>query len=130
MAFRIPGETSRFRQRLERAQQAREEQEKHRHDAIARQIELREQQEEVRLWKEHATFGMYLMSGMILDMLEDQRDANMPKTPDEPWNDLFCEAIRLIPEARMFVEEMSIAIIDENAAMNSTWKRKKEGEKE
>lgn len=115
MAFRIPGETaaqSRFRQRMERAQQTREEQEKHLHDVIARRIELREHQEEMQRWKERATFDLYLLAGMILDMLIGQRDANMPKTPDEPWNDLFCDAIRLIPEARTLVEEMSIAIID------------------
>lgn len=114
MAFRIPGETasqSRFRQRMERAQQVQGEQEKHRHEVIARQIELREHQEETRRWKERATFDLYLLAGMILDTLIDQRDANMPKTPDEPWNDLFCEALRLIPEAKMLVEDLSIAII-------------------
>lgn len=114
MAFRIPGETaaqSRFRQRMERAQQAQDDQEKHRHEAIARQIELREMQEETRRWKEHTTFGLYLLSGMILDALIRQRDGNLPK-PDEPWNDRFCEAVRLIPEARMFAQDMSIEIID------------------
>lgn len=115
MAFRIPCESaaqSQFRQRMERAQQAQEEQEKRRHEAIARQIELREHQEETRRWKERMTFDLYLMAGMILDSLIDQRDRNTPKTPDEPWNDLFCEAVRLIPEAKMFLEEMSIEIID------------------
>ena len=115
MAFRIPGESaaqSRFRQRMERAQQAQEEHEKRRHEAIARQIELREHQEETRRWKERMTFGLYLMAGMILDSLIDQRDRNTPRTPDEPWNGQFCEAVRLIPEAKMFLEEMSIEIID------------------
>lgn len=115
MAFRIPGESaaqSRFRKRMERAQQAQEEQEKRRHEAIARQIELREHQEETRRWKERMTFDLYLMAGMILDSLIDQRDRNTPKIQDEPWNDLFCEAVRLIPEAKMFLEEMSIEIID------------------
>ena len=115
MAFRIPGETaaqSRFRQRMERAQQAQEEQEQRRHEAISRQIEMREHQEEMRRWKERMTFDLYLMAGMILDSLIDQRDRNAPKTADEEWNDSFCEAIRLIPEAKMFLEEMSIAIID------------------
>ena len=115
MAFRIPGETdaqSRFRRRMERAQQAQEEQDRRRHEMISRQIELREYQEETRRWKERMTFDLYLLSCRILDALIDQRDRNAPHAPEDEWNDTFCEAVRTIPEAKAFQEEMSIAIID------------------
>lgn len=114
MAFRIPGETSaqsKFRQRLERAQQAQEEQDRRRHEAIERRIAQREWEEETRRWKDRTEFDIYLLAGVILDRLTAQRDENAPKGPDDPWNEKFCEAIWLIPEAKMFLEEMSIKII-------------------
>ena len=111
MAFRIPGEDGRFRQRAERAQQAREAQEKQQHDMVARRLAMRAEEEAFRQWKERMAFDLYLTAGQILMILERQRDENQPKTTDEPWNDRFCEAVRLIPEARMFAEEMSLMTI-------------------
>ena len=112
MPFIIPGDNDRFRHRMKRAQHAQEEQERRRHEVISRQIALRESQEEARRWKERMTFDLYLLAGVILDRLEDQRDRNVPKSPDDEWNEQFCEAVRLIPEARRFLEKMSIEIID------------------
>ena len=41
----------------------------------------------------------------IVKRLEEIRDANEPKSPDDEWNDEFCKAISLLPEARRFAEE-------------------------
>lgn len=115
MAFRIPGETvgeARFLQRMERAKQAQKERERRRHEQIARRIAEREQQEKDRQWRERAMYGMYLLADTLLDRLTDMRDRNAPRTPDEPWNEAFCQAVSAIPEAKRFLEEMSIAIID------------------
>ena len=115
MAFRIPGETvgeARFQQRMERARKAQEEREKRRHEQVIRQIAAREQRERNRQWRERAVFGMFLMADMLLDRLTEMRDRNEPKVPDEPWNEAFCQAIGAIPEAKRFLEEMSIEMID------------------
>lgn len=114
MAFRIPGESEtqdRFRQRAEKARQATEAQERLRTDAIRRQIARREYQEDTRRWKERMEFDLYLLSETILEKLEAQRDKNLPEDPGGDWNEPFCEAVNAIPDARRFVEEMSIRII-------------------
>lgn len=121
MACRIPGETAsqaQFRQRMERAQQAQEEQKQRRSDEIRRQIEYREWLEEMRQWKDRVEYGLYLVSGMILDRLIRQRDENLPQDPDGEWNGKFCEAVQMIPEAKRFVEDMSMRIIQENEVKN------------
>lgn len=115
MAFRIPGEAvgeTRFQQRMERARKAQEEREKGRHEQIIRQIAERERQEKDRQWRERTAFGLCLLADKLLCRLKDMRDRNEPKAPDEPWNEAFRQAVRAIPEAKRFLEEMSIAIID------------------
>ena len=121
MAYRIPGESAaeaRFRQRMQRAQQAQEEQKQRRSDEIHRQIEYREWLEEMRQWKERVEYDLYLVSVMILDLLTRQRDENLPPDPDGEWNGKFCEAIQMIPEAKLFVEDMSMRIIQKNEVKN------------
>ena len=107
MAFRIPGDTvdSRFRKRMERAQQVREEQERLQHDIVSRRIAHMEFEEEMRRWQERMAYGMYLLAGTILDRLVQIRDENRPACPDDPWNEAFCRAVELIPEARRFEED-------------------------
>lgn len=111
MPHMMPGENSKFMMRAERARTARIEQERLRHDIVARRIKEREFDTEIQRWKHDMEWNLYLVALWILMTLEHQRDGNEPKTPDEPWNEKFCEAIRWIPEARMFLEEMSITCI-------------------
>ena len=59
---------------------------------------------ELEAWKERMRFDLFLAADRILEMLEEQRDMNMPKYTDDNWNAKFCEAIRVIPAARRFAE--------------------------
>ena len=111
MPFNIPVDTSTFRARAERVRMAQIEQERLQHDIVARRIAQREFEADLARWKDAMEWNMYLVALQILMALEQQRDDNAPKDPDEPWNDAFCTAVRWIPEARMFLEEMSIACI-------------------
>ena len=111
MPFSIPDDNSSFRARAERARKASLEQEKIQHDIVSMRIAQREFEAELRRWKDDAEWGLYLAALQILMTLEHMRDDNTPKDPDEPWNDAFCTAIRWIPEARMFLEQMSIECI-------------------
>ena len=61
--------------------------------------------EEISQWKDRMRFDLFLLADNILEMLEEQRDRNVPKTPNEPWNKQFCEAIELLPEARKFAQD-------------------------
>lgn len=111
MPYMMPGENSTFRMRAERVRKARIEQERLQHDIVARRIKEREFATEFQQWKASMEWNLYLVALWILMTLEQQRDDNAPKGPDDPWNEKFCEAIRWIPEARMFLEDMSITCI-------------------
>lgn len=114
MAYRIPGEgvSDRFRNRLERAQKAQEAQERAQHEKVSRQIAHRRFWDDMDRWAGMAEYDLYLIADVLLDRLKKQRDDNAPKGPDDEWNEAFRDAIELIPEAKMFLDEMSIAIID------------------
>lgn len=108
MAFRIPGESAgeaRFRQRLQRADAVREEQERQSQSMVARKIAHMELEEEMRRWQDRMAFDTYLLADRILERLIRMRDENRPKSADEEWNEEFCEAVRLIPEAKRFLDE-------------------------
>ena len=76
-------------------------------ERVLRAVEHRRTQEEFRKWKEKMGFDLYLTSIDILKRLEQIRDDNMPGSDDD-WNDEFCMAIELIPEARRFYEDMAM----------------------
>ena len=76
-------------------------------ERVRRAIEHRRTQEEFRKWKERMQFDLHLTAGEILKRLEQIRDENEPG-PDDDWNEEFCRAIELIPEARRFVEDMAM----------------------
>ena len=60
---------------------------------------LRREQEE-RKEHERDAFRSWLQEDTFLQILEEIRDANQPKTPDEPWNETFCRVIQMIPEVK------------------------------
>ena len=97
-----------MRLRVERANRESDEQERRRDETVAKAIRRREAEEEFRRWKERMEFDLFLTAGELLTRLERMRADNMPSGPDEPWNEAFCTAVELIPQAKMFLEEMSI----------------------
>lgn len=96
-----------IRDRIARHAENNHERDMQEHERVLRAIEHRRTQEEFRKWKEKMGFDLYLTSIDILKRLEQIRDDNMPG-PDDDWNDEFCMAIELIPEARRFYEDMAI----------------------
>ena len=50
-------------------------------------------------------FRQWELANSIVKRLEEIREANEPKLPDDNWNDEFCNAISLLPEARRFEKE-------------------------
>ena len=111
MAFKIPGESpaeERFRKRMERAKQAQEEREKKVQASVSFQIAHREHEEEMRKWQERMSFDMYLLADRILERVEEQIRKHAPKTPEEPWSEEFCNAVRMLPEARQFAKDCMI----------------------
>ena len=73
-------------------------------ERVRRTVEHRRIQEEFRKWQEEMGFNLHLTALQILLRLEEIRDKNMPG-PDDEWNDEFCRAVELIPEARRFYED-------------------------
>lgn len=96
-----------IRDRIARHAENNHERDMQEHERVLRAVEHRRTQEEFRKWKEKMGFDLYLTSIDILKRLEQIRDDNMPG-PDDEWNEEFCMAIELIPEARRFYEDMAI----------------------
>lgn len=76
-------------------------------ERVRHAVEHRRTHEELMKWKEQMRFDLYLNAIEILKRLEQIRDDNMPG-PDDDWNEEFCMAIELIPEARRFYEDMAM----------------------
>lgn len=96
-----------IRDRIARHAENNHERDMQEHERVLRAVEHRRTQEEFRKLKEKMGFDLYLTSIDILKRLEQIRDDNMP-WQDDDWNDEFCMAIELIPEARRFYEDMAI----------------------
>lgn len=67
-------------------------------------LQMRKEAQAHEAWMDLMRFDLFLLADMILEKLEEQRDLNRPKTPDESWNTKFCEAVRLIPAAKRFAQ--------------------------
>ena len=78
------------------------------HERVSRAIARRKEREEFIAWKERMGFDLYLTALEICRRLEELREANEPKDPDDEWNEDFCKAIELLPEARRFYEDMAM----------------------
>lgn len=87
------------------------DQEEQRRAEIA--LQRRKRAREFLKWKQDMRFELNLTAGQILMRLEQIRDEHMPTKPDEPWSREFCEAVRLIPEARRFAEECNMNCTEE-----------------
>lgn len=77
-------------------------------------LKMRKEARELAEWKEQMQFRLYLLSDRILEMLENQRDDNVPTRPDETWNKQFCNAIRAIPAAEVFTEKCLMKCMKES----------------
>ena len=69
---------------------------------IARKQRERERQEKEQ--KERMQYDLALAVDRIVQALEEQRDLYAPKTPDEPWNPVFCTAVQLLPGAKRYAQ--------------------------
>lgn len=76
-------------------------------------LKMRKEAHELSEWKQQMQFKLFLLADQILEILEKQRDEFAPRTPDENWNQLFCNAIRTIPAAKMFAENCMMKCIKE-----------------
>lgn len=65
----------------------------------------RKEEREYREWLHRTQFDLFLIADKIVSMLEEQRERYVPKTPDETWHPLFCQAIELLPLARQFAQD-------------------------
>jgi len=70
-----------------------------------RMEELRAKVVETQLAVEHVkreeqiAFQLWEESDNTVKILERIRDDNMPKSPDDEWNEKFCLAIQMLPDA-------------------------------
>lgn len=75
-------------------------------------LQKRKREREFQAWKDRMQFDLALAADQIVEKLEEQRDQNAPKTAGEPWNKQFCRAVRLLPAARRFAEDLMFNCIE------------------
>lgn len=91
--------------RILKANAQNAERESQEHKRIQKALELRREADELKEWKERFKYDMALTAFQIVQLLEEQRDNNLPNRPESDWNSAFCEAIELLPKARRFAED-------------------------
>ena len=67
---------------------------------------------EFQHWKEIMGFELALTAFDIVRNLEELRDRNAPKTPDEEWSPAFIKAVRWLPTARRFADDCMMNCVD------------------
>ena len=67
-------------------------------------LQMRKRAAEYEAWKDRMRFDLALTAEDLVQRMETIRDEKRPKTYGE-WDSEFCEAVRLLPEARRFAEE-------------------------
>lgn len=75
-------------------------------------LQRRKRTREFEAWKERMTFDLMLISDRIVERLEEVRDKDRPRTYGA-WNERFCTAVRLLPEAKAFADECETQCVKE-----------------
>lgn len=68
-------------------------------------LKMRKNAIEFQTWKDRALFDLALDAEDYVRWLEDQRDKYRPTTYGEEWDERFCTAVLMIPEARQLAED-------------------------
>lgn len=97
-----------IRDRIARHAEDNRERDLKEHQRIAAAIALRKMADAFTAWNERMRFNMYLTGLDMVRHLEELRDMNAPKHPDDEWNEEFRTAVELIPEVRQFYEDMAM----------------------
>jgi len=67
-------------------------------------LQRRKERHQFLEWKYRMQFDLELIADRIVERLEDERDTHRPRTYGA-WDETFCTAVRMLPEARAFEEE-------------------------
>lgn len=94
-----------IKDRVKKANAHNEERKSQEYERIQEVLSIRKESEELQEWLEFFRFEIALTAFQIVQMLENQRDDNLPQPPDFEWNSLFCEAILNLPEAKRFAQD-------------------------
>lgn len=69
-------------------------------------IKMRKNRMELDEWQKRMKFNLALTADDIVRRLETIRDQRRPRTYGEEWDESFCTAVTLLPEARQVSEDM------------------------
>lgn len=78
----------------------KESQQNKRKEELQKRIADIQKAAEEELRKEEETYARWMAQEQFVLILEDIRESNAPHNRHEEWNDLFCMAIRMLPEER------------------------------
>lgn len=73
--------------------------------------ERKQREREQRKQIEHMEFDLYCMAVKLVDDLEADKEQYRPRTADEAWDERFCNALRMLPEAKELAERLALNVI-------------------
>ena len=79
-------------------------------------LQMRKRRAEFEEWKERMRFDLALTADDIVRKLEETRDAYRPRRYGEEWDERFCRAVLLLPEARKFADDCMMECMKERKA--------------
>lgn len=82
-------------------------------EAAKKALETRKKAIALQAWKDKMQFNLALTAGDIVRRLEEERDSKRPRTYGEEWDQDFCSAVLMLPEARAFADECMMNCIKE-----------------
>ena len=82
-------------------------------EAAKNAILMRKRAYELEEWRERMQFNIAIMADRIVDRLEKIRDEKRPRRFGEEWNEDFCTAVVILPDARRFADDCMMDCIRE-----------------
>lgn len=68
---------------------------------------VREMKDELRMME----FDLYAMSGQLVGDLQEDVKRYRPTDPEQEWDERFCAALRMMPEAKDLADEMTARVM-------------------
>lgn len=80
-------------------------------EAARRAKERKHTEREQKQAIERMEFDLYVLCGLLLESLEEDKERYRPRSANDEWNERFVNAVRLIPEVKELVEELAVEVI-------------------
>lgn len=80
-------------------------------EAARRAQERKQVEREQKQAIERMEFDLYVLCGRLLEALETDKERYRPRRANDEWDELFVNAVRMIPEVEEMADELAVRVI-------------------